>query len=134
MSFYSWAFNDLDDPYWACIYNVDTHPLYHQCDKCPSFLRCTQTTKIFSFGNLPADCPQDFLPSDCVGNCLKCQKYTQCPYLNNKPIEPPPKPPPLPYQDVTGDQLFDMLLQRIKQFFTRSPPKNNPIPSKWRRE
>ena len=111
MSFYSWAFNDLDDPYWACVYAVETHPLYHQCDKCPSFLKCTQPVKFIMPSGLPVS---DEPP----------RKY-----------QPPPAPTePLPYQDVTGDQLFTMLLQRIKQFFTRFLPKNNPIPSKRRRE
>lgn len=79
MSFYSWAFNDPDDPLWACFYGVETHPLYHQCDKCPSFDKCTQPAKFFK---VVADDGE--LPPDCVGNCLDCRLYTvmNCPYLN----------------------------------------------------
>ena len=87
MSFYVLAFNDLKNPYWACMYDFDTHPLYHKCDKCPSRSRCTSLDDGFEIHYVP-------------------------------PPKPPPEPPPpLPYQDVTGDQLFAMLWQRIKDFF-----------------
>ena len=46
MSFFTNAFTDSDDPYWACYYGVTTHPLYRQCDLCPSILRCSQIPKL----------------------------------------------------------------------------------------
>ena len=65
MSFYTQAFNDLDDPFWACQYAVSTHPLYHQCDKCPSFSKCTIQ-------------PLPLLPQECSYKCVQCERVDFC--------------------------------------------------------
>jgi len=38
--YYLRAFNDLEDPIYACYYGNTTHPLYGRCLICPSFSRC----------------------------------------------------------------------------------------------
>ena len=38
--FYSQAFNNLDNPFWACHYNNEKHPKYHRCEICPSLYEC----------------------------------------------------------------------------------------------
>ena len=43
--FYLKAFQDLEDPFWACWYGITTHPLYGLCGICPSFSRCTSPLK-----------------------------------------------------------------------------------------
>ena len=63
--YYLQAFNDLDDPFWACQYGVSTHPLYHQCDKCPSFSKCTIQ-------------PLPLLPQECSYKCVQCERVDFC--------------------------------------------------------
>ena len=63
--YYLQAFNDLDDPFWACQYAVSTHPLYQQCDKCPSFSKCTIQ-------------PLPLLPQECSYKCVQCERVDFC--------------------------------------------------------
>lgn len=35
------TFYNKEDHYYACHYNVTTHPLFGKCDDCPSFNKCT---------------------------------------------------------------------------------------------
>ena len=80
MSFYTRAFFDTDDPYWACYYNVTTHPLYHKCDACPSFHKCTLPySQISTLANL-----NDALP--CKGECDCKNCFELC--LFRKPTAP----------------------------------------------
>ena len=65
MSFFTNAFTDSDDPFWACYYGVTTHPLYHQCDLCPSLLRCSKVplVDLMNLSKLPERVPEGWKAS-----------------------------------------------------------------------
>lgn len=79
--YYLQAFNNPDDPYYACYYGVTTHPLYHQCDKCPSAYKCDNPAKLLNALTELAAAPlEDDLPPCLNGDlkCVKCSHIRHC--------------------------------------------------------
>lgn len=98
MSFYSWAFNDLEDPYWACYYGVDTHPLYHKCNKCPSRSRCNLLDDGFEVRYVPYQPPKPPPPmphQDVTGDQLFAMLWRDVKQFFRKLLPAKPKNNPI---------------------------------------
>ena len=81
---YVQAHNDDSDPYWACRYGVTTHPLYHECDLCPSAYKCDDPYKAIKA--LKELVPYDENLASCYGeslHCAKCDKIRFCQQIRN---------------------------------------------------